>query len=118
MKITQFTLCKNCIYFYAHFTSYFHFFNSFGTLSTNLLVNCFLHLQFLLSSYSPTSHNFSHSRSQLLGFQIYPLLHTPLSINSLHSHRNLPSFQRCLLLQTLTSSLHLHLYVSCHFISS
>ena len=83
--------------------------------STNLSVNCFLHLQFLLSRYSPTSHNLSHSHSKLLGLQIYPLSHTPLSINSLHSHRHLSSFQRCLLLQTLESSLHLHLHFSCYF---
>ena len=44
------------------------------------------------------SHDLSHSHSQLLGFQVYPLSHTPLLINSLHSHRHLPLFQRYLLL--------------------
>ena len=82
--------------------------------STSLSTNFFLHLQFPLSKYSPTSHDLSHSHSQLLGFQINPLLHTPLSINYLHSQLHLSSFQRCLLLQTLLSSLHLHLHISCH----
>ena len=82
--------------------------------STNLSTNFFLHLQFSQSKYSPTSHDLSHSHSQLLGFQIYPLSHTLLSINSLHSHQHLSLFQRCLLLQTLASNLHLHLHVSCH----
>ena len=52
----------------------------------NLSTNLFLHLQFSKSKYSPKSHDLSHSNLQLLGFQIYPLLHIPLSINSLHSH--------------------------------
>ena len=77
--------------------------------STNLSTNLFLHLQFSKSKYSPTSHDLSHSHSQLLGFQINPLLHMLLSTNSLHSHLHLSSFQRCLLLQTLASNLHLHL---------
>ena len=42
--------------------------------------------------------------------------HIPFSINSLHSHLHLPSFHLCLLLQTLTSNIHLHVQVSCHFI--
>ena len=83
--------------------------------STILSTNLFLHLQFLESKYPPASHDLSHSHSQLLGFQIYPLSHTPLSINSLHWHQYLSSFQRCLLLQTLASNLHLHLHVSCRF---
>ena len=62
------------------------------------------------------SHDLSHSHSQLLGFQIYPLPHTPLLINSLNSHRHLSLFQRCLLLQTIVSNLHIHLHVSCHFL--
>ena len=36
--------------------------------STNLSTNLFLHLQFSKSKYSPTSHDLSHSHSQLLGF--------------------------------------------------
>ena len=84
--------------------------------SINLSTNLFLHLQFSYSKYSPKSHNLSHSHLQLLGLQIYPLLHIPLSINSLHSHWHLSLFQRCLLLQTLASNLNLHLYVSCYFI--
>ena len=48
--------------------------------SFNLSTNLFLYLQFLKSRCSPTSHNLSHSKSQLLGFQINPLLDTPLSI--------------------------------------
>ena len=80
--------------------------------STNLSTNFFLHLQFSKSKYSPTSHDLSHSHSQLLGFQI-----DPLSINSLHLHLHLSSFQRCLLLQALASNLHLHLHVSCHSVS-
>ena len=60
----------------------------------------------------------SHSYSQLLRFQIYPLSHIPLSINSLHSHLHLFLFHRCLLLQTMASNLHLHfLHFSCHFIN-
>ena len=78
--------------------------------------NFFLHLQYLLSKYSPISQDLSHSHSQLLGFQINPLLHTPLSINSLHSHLHLSSFHRCLLLQIILSNLHIHLHDSCHFI--
>ena len=62
------------------------------------------------------SHDLSDSDSQLLGFQINPLLHIPLSINSLHSHLHLSLFLLCLLLQTLPSNLHLDLQVSCHSI--
>ena len=58
---------------------------------------------------SPTSHNLSHSHSQLLGIQINPLSHIPLSINYLHSHLYLSLFQSCLPLQTLAPSLNLHL---------
>ena len=53
--------------------------------STTLSTKPFLHLQFSQSKYSPNSNDLSHSRLQLLGFQIYPLLHIPLSVNSLHS---------------------------------
>ena len=66
--------------------------------SISLLTNFFPHLKFSWSKYSPTSRDLSHSHSQLLGFQIYPLSHTPLSINYLHSHQHLSSFQRFLLL--------------------
>ena len=59
-------------------------------------------------------HGFSHSHSQLLGFQINPLSHIPLSVNSLHSHLYLSLFHLCLLLQTFASNLHLQLQVSCH----
>ena len=61
-------------------------------------------------------HDLSHSRSQLLGFQINPLLHIPLSISLLHSHLHLSLFHLCLLLQTIATNLHLHLHVSCHSI--
>ena len=40
--------------------------------STNLSTKLFLHLQFSQFKYSPTSHYFSHSHSQLLLFQINP----------------------------------------------
>ena len=70
----------------------------------------FLHF----SQYSSTSHDLSHSCSQLLVSQIHLLLHIPLSINHLHSHLDLSSFHLCLLLQTLASNLHLHLQVLCH----
>ena len=83
--------------------------------STNLSTNFFLHLQSSYYKYSPTSHDLSHSHSQLLGFQIDPLSHTPLSVNYLHSHLHLSSFERSLLLQAFASNLHLHLHVSCHF---
>ena len=101
---------KNCILFLcslllAIFTSSIFSVHSSISLSTNFV----LHLQFSWSKYSPTSHDLSHSHSQLLEFQI-----NRLSINSLHSHLHLSSFQRCLLLQMLASNLHLHLYVSCH----
>ena len=82
--------------------------------STNIST-IFFHLQFSQSKYSPTSHDLSHSHSQLLGFQINPLSHTPLSINSLQSHLHLSSFHHCLLLQMLVSILHLHLHLSYHF---
>ena len=57
--------------------------------SVSLSANLSLHLQFLLARYSPTSHDLSHSHSQLLGFQINPLLHIPFSINLLHLHQHL-----------------------------
>ena len=41
-----------------------------------------------------TSHDLSHSQSQLLGFQINALSQLPLLINSLHSHLHLSLFQR------------------------
>ena len=85
--------------------------------SINGATNYFLHLQFSWSKYSPTSHALSHSHSQLLGFQINPLLHTPLLINSLHSHLHLFLLQRCLLLQILAPNLNSHSHVSCHYIN-
>ena len=80
--------------------------------------NFFLHLHLLLSKYSPISQDLSHSHSQLLGFQINPLLHTSLSINSLHSHLHFSSFHCCFLLQIIPFNLHMHmhLHVSYHFI--
>ena len=98
--------------FSLHFTAELR---SVELCSTNLSTNFFLHLQFSQSKYSPTSHDLSHSHSQLLGFQIDPLLLTPLSINYLHSHQHFSSCQCFLLLQTLAYHLHLHLHVSCHF---
>ena len=83
--------------------------------SVSLSTKFFLHLQFLYSRYSPTSHDLSHSHSHLLGFQINPSSHAPLSINFLHPQQHLSLFQCCLLLQTLASSLHLQLHLSCHF---
>ena len=59
-------------------------FSIFSLHSINLSTNLFLHLQFSWSKYSPKPHDLSHSHLQLLGFQIYPLLHIPLSINYLH----------------------------------
>ena len=84
--------------------------------STNLSTNLFLHLQFSQSKYSLTSHDLSHSHSQLLRFQINPFSQIPLSINSLHSHMHLSSIHLCFLLPTLASHLHLHLQVLCHSI--
>ena len=78
--------------------------------------NFFLHLQLLLAKYSPILQDLSHSHSQLLGFQINPLLHTFLSINSLHSHLHFSSFHCCFLLQIIPFNLHMHLHVSYHFI--
>ena len=53
------------------------------SLSTNLL----LHLQFSQSKYSATSHDLSHSHSQLLGFQIP--IHIHLYQLILHSQPHL-----------------------------
>ena len=92
------------------FTSSIFFVHS----STNLSINLFLHLQHSWSKYSPTSHDLSHSHSQLLLFQINHSLHIPLSINFLHSYLHLSLFHLCLLLQTLASSLNLHLHVLCY----
>ena len=85
--------------------------------SINLSTNFFLHLQFSQSKYSLKSQFLSHSHSQLLGFQINPLLHIPLSINSLHLHLHLFLFHCYLLLQTIASNLYLHLRFSCHSIN-
>ena len=85
--------------------------------STNGSINFFLHLQLEKSRYSPILQDLSHSHSQLLGFQTYPLSHTPLSINSLHSHLHLSLFYLCLVLQIILSNLNMHLQVSCHFMS-
>ena len=101
-----------CLFSLAIFTSSIFSVHSSASLSTNF----FLHLQVLYSRYCPTSHDLSHSHSQLLGFKINPLSNIPLSINSLHSHLHLSPFLRCLLSQTLTSSLHLHLHVPCYFL--
>ena len=49
-----------------------------GLPSTNLSTNIFLHIQFLGSKYSPTSHDLSHSHSQLFRFQINRSSHIPL----------------------------------------
>ena len=46
--------------------------------STNLSINVFLNLQFSKFKYSPTSHDLSHSYSQLLGLQINLLSYIPL----------------------------------------
>ena len=81
--------------------------------STNLSTNFFCTYNFQ-SKYLPTSHDLSHSHSQLLAFQINPLSHTPSSTNPLHLHLHLSSFQRYLLLQTLALNLHLHFHLSCH----
>ena len=116
----QCSACKNCIY--AYFCLQLKLFELFSLLQQfqyifqsvyQLIFSYTFFLQFSQSKYSPTSHDLSHSHSQLLGFQINPLSHTPLSISSLNSHPHLSSFQRCSLLQTLPSSLHLHLHVSC-----
>ena len=68
------------------------------------------------SNYLPRSRDLSHSHTQLLGCQAYPLSHAPLSINSLHSHQHLSSFHLCSLFQTIASNLHIHLHISSHFI--
>ena len=121
MKITKCTVCKSCIYFYADFHLQLKLFCDFTSSifsvhsSTNLSTHLLLHLQSSSSKYSPIFHDLLHSHSQLLGFQINPVLHRPLSINFLPSHLHLFSFHLCLFLQTLASNLHLHLRVSCHF---
>ena len=58
----------------------------------------------------------AHSHLQLLGFQINALSYTSLSINFLYSHIHFYLFYLCLLLQIILFNLHMHLYVSCHFI--
>ena len=74
--------------------------------STSLSTNFFLLLQFPLSKYSPTSHDLSHSHSQLLGFQINPLLNIHIlyciyqSILCMHTfihlHSNVVYYCNCL----------------------
>ena len=124
MKTTQCTVWKNCICVYFQRGCI-----QWNCIKWKYIQQFLLHLYFhyileliyqliflyTYNFYSLTSHDLSHSHSQLQGFQIDPLSHSPLSINSLHSHLHLSSFQRCLLLQTLASNLHLHLHVSCHF---
>ena len=83
--------------------------------STNLSINLFLHLHLSQSKYSSISNDLLHSKSELLGFQVYPLLHAPLSVNYLHLHLYLSLFQYCSVLQTTASNVHSHLHVSCHF---
>ena len=87
MKLQLKSYCKG-----FHFHQYFHCILHSTLHFTNSSTNLFLHLQFLKSKYSPTSHNLSHSNSQLLVFQINPLSHITLLINSLHSHLHLSSF--------------------------
>ena len=84
--------------------------------STNLSTKLFLHLQLLLSKYSRTSHDLSHSHSQLLEFKLNLWSHIPFSMNYLHSHLHLSSFHLSLLWQSLGFSLQLLLQVSCHII--
>ena len=104
-------------YCYNHSKSYsksFHFHQCFHYIFQLIDQSFFLHLQFLWSKYSPTSHDLSHSQLHLLGFQINLLSHIFLSTNPLYSHLHLSSFHFCLLLQTLEFDLHLHLQVLCH----
>ena len=90
------------LYKSSHFLHYFHY-----ILKLIYQIILFLLLQFSYSEYSPTSHDLSHSKSQLLGLQRNPISHLPLSINSLHSRLHLSLFQRILLLKTLESNFHL-----------
>ena len=92
----------------AIFTSSTFLVHSWSNSSTNF----FLHLQFLWSKYLPTSHDLSHSHSQLLQFQTDPLSHTPLSINYLHSHLNLSSLSTLFI---ITNPLHLIYIYTCTF---
>ena len=60
------------------------------------------------------SHDLSHSKSQLLQFQINPLSHTQTHAHT-HTYTHTHTlFQRSFSLQTLVSNLHLHLHVPCH----
>ena len=108
---------------YSSIIDHFISINIFTTFF-NLSSSFFLHSQLFQSNsknfqskYCLMSCSLSHSHSQILGFQMNPLSHIPLSINSLGSHLHLSLFQHCLLLQTLAPNLHLHLDVSCYFIS-
>ena len=94
---------KNCIYFHNRYESfnchqYFHYIPQ-PVCQLDLFYN-FHSLNIL----SRTSHDLSHSHSQLLGSQVNLLQHIPLPINSLHLHLHLLLFQSCLLLQTLAST--------------
>ena len=68
------------------------------------------------------SHDLSHSKPQLLQFQINPLSHTHTNTHThahtrthTHTHTHIHIlFQRSLSLQTLVSNLHLHLHVPFH----
>ena len=51
---------------------------TFSVYFSTILSIFFLYLQFSLSKYSPISHDLSHLHSQLLEFQINPLLHASL----------------------------------------
>ena len=111
---------KNCILFYDNLKSHYKSFSFYQYFHYILQMTYLVSLFYIYIFYSLNivlSHDLSHSNSNILGFQINPLSHLPLSINSLHSHLDLSLFQRCLLLETLASNLHLHLQVSCHFIS-
>ena len=83
--------------------------------STNLSTNLFLNLQFSWSKYSPTSHDLSHSHSQLLGFQINLLAENLYQsifciYTSIYLYSNVVYYYK-----TFASNLYLHLHVSCHF---
>ena len=112
----QYILYKNCIHFHLkshyksfHFHQYFHY-----ILQLIYHLICFYICSFYNLNILQHHMNLSHSQSQLLGFQINPLLHIPLSINSLHSHQHLSLFHLSLLLQALASDLYLHLQVLCY----
>ena len=88
--------------------------------SIDLSTNFFLHLQFSQSKYSTTTHDLSHSHSQLQGFQIGPY-HIHLYqlifciLTCIYHHSNVVYYYKCLhLMYIYTYTFHAILCASFH----